>query len=85
MRRLKSRRKRKPVVRRSSFPHPNWEIEEMVGESDHLSLDQLSGIVMIPNFEDQEDWHITKRRVIKSEGPVQDMMRREAAYGWIKE
>lgn len=75
-------KRRIPVARTSSFAHPNWELEESDGEIDDLSLDYFSGVKMIPRVGDEDEWRVPPRRVIRSEGPVQNMMRREAAYNW---
>lgn len=79
------RQKPKPSIKKSSFPRPRWELEESDADLgvDSLSLDLNSGVQMLPNYEDQEDWHIRKRRVIRSEGPVQNMIRREHELDWI--
>lgn len=79
-------KKPKPSIKKSSFPRPRWELEESDVDlgTDALSLDFNSGVQMLPNYEDQEDWYIRKRRVIRSEGPVQNMIRREHEQDWIE-
>lgn len=79
------RQRRRPSIKTSSYPRQRWESEELDADlgSDSISLDFNSGVQMLPNYEDQEDWRISKRRVIRSEGPVQNMIRRERELDWI--
>lgn len=79
--------RRRPSIRTSNHPRPQWEMAEMaVDLDDELSVDYFSGVRMIPKIDDDEDGgHARHRRIHRAESPMQNMLRAKAADGWMEQ